>query len=39
MDITQIIGSFVLLLGLVGMFLAGYGYGYQKAQQKDSEVD
>lgn len=39
MEITQIIGSFVLLLGMIGMFAAGYGYGYEKARKEDSSVD
>ena len=37
--IQQLVGAFVLLLGLLGMFVAGYGYGYEKAQKENSTVD
>lgn len=37
--ITQLLGTFILLMGLIGMFAAGYGYGYEKARKEDSSVD
>jgi len=37
--ITQLLGTIVLLIGMIGMFAAGYGYGYEKAREEDSTVD
>jgi len=35
----QILGVIIILIGMIGMFVAGYGCGQEAARQKDSDVE